>query len=153
NGSDWIVAPLFYFSLLGLPGAAFYRASNTLDAMIGYHGKYEWVGKTAARLDDLLNLAPARITTALFLLVTPRRLAHGAAIAWRDGATTESPNAGRPMAAMAGLLGVRLEKQGHYALGDAHRAIEADDITRAWSIVARAAWAMTALCCLVSFAL
>jgi cobalamin biosynthesis protein CobD/CbiB len=56
------------------------------------------------------------------------------------------------MAAMAGLLGVRLEKHGHYALGDASRLIEAEDITRAWSIVARAGWAMTALCSVLLFA-
>lgn len=148
NASDSIVAPFFYFALAGLPGAAFYRAGNTLDAMIGYRGRYEWVGKTAARLDDLLNLLPARLTSLLFLLVAPLsggNVRRGAAILWRDGACTESPNAGRPMAAMAGLLGVRLEKQGHYALGDATRPIEAGDITRAWRIVAGAAYASVAL--------
>src|SRR5258707_3875514 len=67
NASDSFVAPLFWFALLGLPGAVFYRAANTLDAMIGYHGKYEWLGKTAARLDDALNFVPARITAGLLL--------------------------------------------------------------------------------------
>jgi len=148
NASDSIVAPFFYFALAGLPGAAFYRAGNTLDAMIGYHGRYEWVGKTAARLDDVLNVLPARITALLFLLVAPLaggNLRRGVAILWRDGARTESPNAGRPMATMAGLLGIRLEKSGHYALGDTTRPIEAADITRAWRIVSGAAYASAAL--------
>lgn len=147
NASDSIVAPLFFFALAGLPGAAFYRASNTLDAMIGYHGRFEWVGKTAARLDDLLNWLPARLTALLFLLVAPISGANarrGAAMLWRDGARTESPNAGRPMATMAGLLGVRLQKEGHYSLGDATRPIEASDITRAWRIVSGAAHAAAA---------
>jgi adenosylcobinamide-phosphate synthase len=148
NASDSIVAPFFYFALAGLPGAAFYRAGNTLDAMIGYRGRYEWVGKTAARLDDLLNLLPARLTSLLFLLASPLSggdVRRGALMLWRDGGRTESPNAGRPMAAMAGLLGIRLEKTGHYALGDATRPIEASDITRAWRIVSGAAHASTAL--------
>jgi adenosylcobinamide-phosphate synthase len=155
NASDSIVAPFFYFALAGLPGAAFYRAGNTLDAMIGYRGRYEWVGKTAARLDDALNLLPARLTSLLFLLVAPLtggNLRRGVAMLWRDGGRTESPNAGRPMAAMAGLLGVRLEKNGHYSLGDATRSIEARDITRAWRIVSGAAHASAALtaACLIA---
>jgi adenosylcobinamide-phosphate synthase len=156
NASDSIVAPFFFFALAGLPGAAFYRAANTLDAMIGYRGRYEWVGKTAARLDDLLNLLPARLTSLLFLLVAPLaggNLRHGLAILWRDGGRTESPNAGRPMAAMAGLLGIQLEKSGHYRLGDATRPIEARDITRAWCIVSGAAHASAALTALSLVAL
>jgi adenosylcobinamide-phosphate synthase len=148
NASDSIVAPLFYFALAGLPGAAFYRAGNTLDAMIGYRGRYEWVGKTAARLDDLLNLLPARLTALLFLLVAPiagGNVRRGATTLWRDGGRTESPNAGRPMATMAGLLGVRLEKCDHYALGTATRPLEGSDITRAWRIVSGAAYASAAL--------
>jgi adenosylcobinamide-phosphate synthase len=157
NASDSIVAPFFYFALAGLPGAAFYRAGNTLDAMIGYHGRYEWVGKTAARLDDALNLLPARLTALLFLLVAPLtggNVRRGLATLWRDGARTESPNAGRPMATMAGLLGVRLEKRGHYSLGDATRPIEGSDITRAWRIVSGAAHASVALTttCLIALA-
>ncbi|HVR62541.1 MAG TPA: adenosylcobinamide-phosphate synthase CbiB, partial [Polyangia bacterium] len=108
NLSDSFVAPIFYYVLLGLPGAIAYRAVNTLDAMIGYHGRYEYLGKAAARLDDLLNLLPARLTAALLLLAGalggwPARRAW--AIWRRDGSSTESPNAGRPMATMAGLLG------------------------------------------------
>ena len=148
NASDSIVAPFFYFALAGLPGAAVYRASNTLDAMIGYRGRFEWVGKAAARIDDFLNFVPARLTALLFLLVTPfagGNAALGARTLWRDGSCTESPNAGRPMATMAGLLGVRLEKVGQYALGDGTRALEREDITRAWRIVLGAAYVSAGL--------
>lgn len=148
NASDSIMAPFFYFAVAGLPGVAFYRASNTLDAMIGYHGRLEWVGKAAARLDDALNLVPARLTAMLLLAVGPLAggdVRRGLRTLLRDGSRTESPNAGRPMAAMAGLLGVRLEKTGHYALGDTTRPIVESDITRAWRIVAATAYASAAL--------
>ncbi len=121
NASDSFVAPLFYFVLFGLPGALAYRAANTLDALVGYRGgDTEWLGKAGARLDDLANLAPARLTAALLVPAAWLCRASGRGALrgwWRDGALTESPNAGRPMAAMAGALGVRLEKVGHYRLG------------------------------------
>jgi adenosylcobinamide-phosphate synthase len=120
NASDSVVAPLLYFALLGVPGALFYRAANTLDAMVGYRGRYEYLGKVAARLDDVLNLVPARLT-ALFLWcagsaqgLSARR---GLAVCLRDHACTESPNAGWPMAMAAGLLGVELDKRDAYVLG------------------------------------
>jgi adenosylcobinamide-phosphate synthase len=142
NASDSVVAPLFYFALAGVPGAVFYRAVNTLDAMIGYHGRYEYLGKAAARLDDLLNLVPARLTAALLLLAggaTGGNARAGLAVLRRDGGKTESPNAGRPMAAMAGLLRVRLEKPGHYQLGDPHDPLTAQTIQAAWRLVVIAA--------------
>jgi adenosylcobinamide-phosphate synthase len=138
NASDSFVAPLFYYVLFGLPGAIAYRAVNTLDAMIGYHGRYEYLGKASARLDDLLNFVPARITAALVLaagVLCRRDVASGWHILRRDGHTTESPNAGRPMAAMAGLLRVQLEKVGHYKLGDARAPLTADKIDEARRIV------------------
>ena len=134
NASDSVVAPLFYDTLFGLPGALAYRAANTADAMIGYRGAYEYLGKAAARLDDLLNLVPARLTALLLLLAGALHgcdLRAGWAILRRDGGKTESPNAGRPMAAMAGLLGVRLEKAGCYVLGDARRPLDPVVIGRA----------------------
>jgi adenosylcobinamide-phosphate synthase len=137
SASDSVVAPFLYFACFGLPGAAFYRAANTIDAMMGYHGELEWAGKAGARLDDLLNFVPARVTALLLVLggalsgADPRR---GIAVWRRDGACTESPNAGRPMAAMAGLLGVRLVKRGHYELGEDARRLTTGDITRAWRI-------------------
>jgi adenosylcobinamide-phosphate synthase len=142
NASDSFVAPLFWFALLGLPGAVFYRAANTLDAMIGYHGKYEWLGKTAARLDDALNFLPARITAGLVLAAAwlqRRDARRGARVLVRDGARTESPNAGRPMAAMAGVLGVELEKQGHYTLGDPIEPLAPAQIDVAWRLIGLAA--------------
>ena len=114
NASDSFVAPLFYYLLFGVPGAVAYRAINTLDAMIGYRGKYEALGKTAARLDDVANLIPARLTAALLLLagwLRGKDVGNGWRILRRDGVNTPSPNRGRPMAVMAGLLGVRLEKK------------------------------------------
>jgi adenosylcobinamide-phosphate synthase len=121
NLTDSVVAPLLFYALLGLPGAAFYRAVNTADAMIGYRdGVLEHFGKVAARLDDVLNLVPARVAAAALVIaaLVSGRSAHGAwTTAWRDGARTSSPNAGLTMAAMAGALGVTLEKAAHYRLG------------------------------------
>jgi adenosylcobinamide-phosphate synthase len=144
-----VVAPLFYYALFGLPGAVAYRAVNTLDAMIGYRGRYEYLGKAAARLDDVLNFIPARMTAALLLVagaMTRARVRDGWRILRRDGAATESPNAGRPMATMAGLLGVRLDKVGHYRLGDPMAPITAATIRTAWRIVAVAMLLSVALC-------
>lgn len=117
--TDSLLAPLCYFVLLGPAAALAYRGVNTLDAMIGYHGPYEYLGKVAARLDDLLNLVPARI--AALLLVLSAGPAGGSVVGacrsvWRDRAQTESPNAGWTMSAMAGALGVRLQKPGAYVL-------------------------------------
>ncbi len=152
NTSDSWVAPLFYYALFGLPGAVAYRAVNTLDAMVGYHGRYEWLGKASARLDDALNFVPARLTAA-FLIVAgalrQRSVKRGLAIWWRDARMTESPNAGRPMATMAGLLGVRLEKTGEYALGDALQPLTPDKILSAWRIVQLAGATSAALAALV----
>jgi adenosylcobinamide-phosphate synthase len=142
NASDGFVAPLCWFALLGLPGAFAYRAVNTLDARVGYHGRFEWLGKPAARLDDVLNLVPARLTALLLLAAGPLAggdLRRGAGVLRRDGGATESPNAGRPMAAMAGLLGVALEKPGHYRLGGGGGPPCAGSIGSAWRIVRAAA--------------
>jgi adenosylcobinamide-phosphate synthase len=138
NASDSVVAPLLYYALFGLPGALAYRACNTLDALIGYHGATEYLGKPAARLDDLLNLVPARLTAALLLAggaLTGADWRAGWRIWRRDARATESPNAGRPMATMAGLLGVQLEKVDGYRLGDARRPVDAACIHAAWRIV------------------
>jgi adenosylcobinamide-phosphate synthase len=141
NASDSWVAPLFYYVVGGLPAALCYRAINTLDAMIGYHGRYEHLGKFAARLDDLVNLVPARLTAWLLLAAgacSGGSTRQGLHILMRDGRKTESPNAGRPMAAMAGLLGVVLEKPGHYRLGEGTTVPTATTIDTAWRIVWRA---------------
>lgn len=108
NSSDGIVAPLFWGALLGLPGLVAYKAVNTLDSMIGHRNeRYEEFGKAAARLDDLINLIPARLTGLLFALVSTRPRT-ALAVMVRDARHHRSPNAGWPEAAMAGALGIRL---------------------------------------------
>ena len=120
NAADGVIAPMLYYAVGGLPAAFGYRAANTLDAMIGYHDGFEYSGKVAARLDDLLNLVPARITAGLLILaaaIAGGDVPGALRAVRRDAAATESPNAGWPMSAMAGALGVRLEKPGAYVLG------------------------------------
>jgi len=136
NLSDSVVAPLLMFRLGGLPVAALYRYANTADAMWGYRtSELEWPGKTAARADDLLNLAPARLTALCALL------AAGQPQAWRvwrrDRRRTSSPNAGHPMAAFAGALGLRLDKRGVYVLNAAGRAPTPADLPRALRLAQR----------------
>jgi adenosylcobinamide-phosphate synthase len=142
NASDSFVAPIFYYAVFGVPGAVAYRAVNTLDAMIGYHGRYEYLGKASARLDDLLNWIPARVTAGLLLLaglLGGKRAARAWSTWRRDAKRTESPNAGRPMAVMAGLLGVELEKAGHYRLGDPVEPLSVDKIGEARRVLGIAA--------------
>jgi len=138
NASDSVVAPLLAYALAGLPGACAYRAVNTLDAMVGYRGRYECLGKVPARLDDLLNLLPARLT-GLLILAAAALCGADVRQAWhvqrRDHAMTDSPNAGYPMAAIAGALGVRLEKVGHYCLNPDGRDPTAADLRRASWVV------------------
>ncbi|MGY6705163.1 adenosylcobinamide-phosphate synthase CbiB [Roseinatronobacter sp.] len=108
NTSDGIVAPIFWGLVGGLPGIVVYKAINTLDSMIGYRtARHMAFGWAAARIDDLANLVPARLTGVLFALVSARPRAALAAM-WRDARLHRSPNAGWPEAAMAGALGVRL---------------------------------------------
>lgn len=148
NSSDSVVAPLFYYALFGLPGAVFYRAANTLDAMVGYRGRFEYLGKAAARLDDVLNFLPARLTAGL-LWITGALLglssAGARAVFWRDRNRTESPNAGQVMAMAAGLLGVRLDKRDVYVLGAELAAPDAAAVARAIWLVRAASWLFAAL--------
>lgn len=146
NASDSFVAPLVWYALLGLPGAVAYRAINTLDSMVGYRGEFEWLGKASARLDDLANLLPARLTALLLLLAAPSAAARASGLRTlrRDRGRTASPNAGWPMATMAGLLNRRLTKPGHYALGDGPPP-GAEDIRRAERVLGRVARAAALL--------
>jgi adenosylcobinamide-phosphate synthase len=135
NASDGIVAPLFFFALGGLPAAFAYRFVNTADSMLGYHDEErEWLGKIPARLDDLLNFIPARLA-GLFILLSAPFCGASVSQAWkimrRDSSQTASPNAGIPMSAMAGALGVELEKTGHYTLGKGLRLPTPADLARA----------------------
>jgi adenosylcobinamide-phosphate synthase len=158
NTSDAVVAPLFWGAVAGLPGLLGYRAANTLDAMVGHRSpRYARFGTPAARLDDLLNLAPARLTGLLTIAVAP--VARGdRERAWhvwqRDRNDHPSPNAGQCESAMAGALGVRLGGRNVYFgrsetrpfLGDGPRP-EARHLRRAARIsgaVGRSALALAA---------
>ena len=133
NLSDGVVAPLFYLLLFGLPGIVLYKAVNTLDSMVGYRSeRYLRFGRVAARLDDVANYIPARITAAMIVLFSRngRRF-------WNNG--HESPNAGQPITAMALALGVKLGGPTSYGgklkpkpwFGGGKEAIGRDDVLRA----------------------
>lgn len=108
NTSDGVVAPLFWGIIAGLPGIAVYKAINTMDSMIGHrNARYDDFGKVAARLDDLVNLIPARLTGVFFALVSGR-FGTSMRIMFQDAGRHRSPNAGWPEAAMAGALDLRL---------------------------------------------
>jgi adenosylcobinamide-phosphate synthase len=141
NLTDSIIAPSFFFLACGLPGAFAYRAINTADAMIGYRaGLLEHFGKVAARLDDVLNFMAARMAALAIVIAAGLigRDARGALTTmWRHHGRTASPNAGWTMAAMAGALGVSLEKPGAYHLG-AGRFPDAGDIEAAIKVMTAA---------------
>jgi adenosylcobinamide-phosphate synthase len=119
NFSDGVVAPVFWLALLGLPGLIAYRTINTADSMIGHRTeRYEAFGWAAARLDDLVNLVPARLSALLLAAAAP--VAGGSiATSWkivrRDASKHRSPNAGWPESAMAGALGLALAGPRRYA--------------------------------------
>ncbi len=147
NTSDSFIAPLFWYAVLGWPGAVAYRSVNTLDAMYGYRDEREWFGKAAARLDDALNFVPARLTAVLLWLAGPAEArGRGWRLFVRDRGRTASPNAGQPMAMMAGLLGARLTKRGCYVLGDAERRCSPARIADACRIATRAGLFGAGLC-------
>ncbi len=133
NLNDSVVAPIFWFVLLGLPGAAIYRFANTADAMWGYRGVYkgknwEWAGKWAARADDVLSWVPARLTALLLALAAgglPFKTLR------LEARKTPSPNSGWPMAAMAMALGVSLRKPGVYTLNAEGKPPQAADTVSA----------------------
>jgi adenosylcobinamide-phosphate synthase len=135
NASDGVVAPLFYYVLGGLPAALAYRFVNTADSMLGYRDPIHfWLGKAAARLDDLVNLLPARLT-ALCIALAALMLGNDMRQAWRvwrqDAHRTASPNSGHPMSSMAGALRIELAKVGHYHLGAGQPPPVTSDITQA----------------------
>lgn len=106
NLSDGVIAPLFFYFVAGVPGMLTYKMINTMDSMVGYHSeRYEYFGKFAARLDDVANFIPARITTVLMLLV--KLSVRGWQFVIQYGHQHKSPNAGYPEAALAGILDVQ----------------------------------------------
>ena len=122
NTVDGITAPLFYFGLFGLPGAFVYRAINTADSMIGYKTNiFKNIGWFGANCDNILNFIPSRLTALTMILtaiILKNNWKKSYKIMIRDGNKTESPNAGYPMAAVAGALCKKFEKIDHYSLGD-----------------------------------
>ena len=125
NTSDAVVAPLLAGAVAGIPGLAAYRAANTLDAMVGHRNeRYTNFGWAAARLDDLLNWVPARITATLAALLAPAvggRPADAFVARRRDAAGHPSPNAGAVEAAFAGALGLQLGGVNSYGGATEHR--------------------------------
>jgi adenosylcobinamide-phosphate synthase len=158
SASDGVVAPMFYLAIGGAPAALAYKAINTLDSMIGHRDeRYEYFGKFAARLDDAANFIPARLTALLFVLAAwMLRLDWRGAwrVLWRDAAKHKSPNAGRPEAAMAGALDVRLGGTNYYdgephhgpRLGDAKRPLDDLALRYALRITACASLLMFVIC-------
>jgi adenosylcobinamide-phosphate synthase len=139
NLTDALVAPVVFFLLFGLPGALAYRALNTADTMLGYReGALEYFGKVAARLDDLANLVPARLAALAIVAGAGGRAPAAWSTMARDRTRTASPNAGWTMSAMAGALGVTLEKPSTYRLGQG-RAPDAPDVERSVRFMTRAA--------------
>lgn len=140
NTSDGILAPIFFYLLGGVPLAMTYKAVNTLDSMLGYkNDRYRYYGWAAARLDDLVNLIPARITGICLCLaagLTGQNLMRSCQIMFRDAAKHPSPNAGYPEGAVAGALGIRLGGINYYHgqasfrayLGDKLREFKRQDI-------------------------
>lgn len=156
NTSDAVVAPLFWGALFGVPGLLGYRAANTLDAMVGYRSaRYARFGWASARLDDLLNLVPARLAALLTALVslslTPLK------VWWRDAHRHPSPNAGPVEAAYAGALGVRLGGSNVYdgvaesrgVLGHGP-SVSVDDVRRAGRLSRRVSAAALVACVLIA---
>ncbi len=143
NLNDSVVAPIFWFVLFGLPGAAIYRFGNTADAMWGYPGVYQgrdwqWAGKWAARADDVLSWLPARLTALLLLIAAGMPGVHAARRLRGEARQTPSPNSGWPMSAMALVLGVRLSKPGVYDLNAAGIEARESDTARAIRIASMA---------------
>ena len=151
NTSDGVVAPMLYGLLLGAPGALAYKAVNTLDSMVGHpHPPYEHLGWASARLDDLANFVPARLTALLTAAVSGYTVGTGGittlAAARRYGPLTKSPNAGWAEAAFAGALGLRLGGANSYGgvlrqgpiILESGRSPEATDVRQAVRLMRRA---------------
>lgn len=134
NFSDSVVAPLMWYSIAGIPGAALYRYVNTADAMWGYRGTWEWAGKTAAIADDIANYVPARVAAALIVDRASCRVLA------REARKTRSPNAGWPMAAMALRCNVRLGNPETHDLHPSGREMTSTDLADGAARINQTAW-------------
>ena len=139
NIVDGITGPMFYFALFGLPGAFAYRIVNTVDSMVGYKTyMFKNLGWFGANCDNILNYIPSRLT-GLTMVLGAMLLGHDwkncYAIFKRDGKKTDSPNAGYPMAALAGALGTTFEKIEHYSLGNGNQEITSRKVTDAIALM------------------
>jgi adenosylcobinamide-phosphate synthase len=160
NASDGVVAPLFWGVLFGLPGIIGYKAVNTLDSMIGHRSpRHEAFGWAAARIDDVANFIPARLTGLLFALFAGERRSQAMSCVWQDARHHRSPNAGWPEAAMAGALGIKLcgprSYHGEVAeepwLNASARDPAALDITRALELYVGVMFALAVLLAVMAF--
>jgi adenosylcobinamide-phosphate synthase len=136
--TDGITGPFFFFAFLGVPGAFIYRVINTLDSMVAYKTpELRNIGWFTAKMDTAANYIPARLT-ALLMVIAAGLVGENAKESWRilkrDRNNTASPNAGYTIGAMAGALGIQLEKSGHYTLGDKGE-MKAEDIFKALQIM------------------
>lgn len=154
NTSDGITAPLVYALIGGAPLALVYRAVNTCDSMVGYkNDTYREFGWASARLDDVLNYVPARLTAWVMLLANSRSLRRHARLLWRDARKHPSPNSGWGEAAMAAILGVQLGGTNTYKgivserpkIGDAVHTLTKEHIRQAVSVMWRTIFTFVAL--------
>jgi adenosylcobinamide-phosphate synthase len=162
NCCDGVVAPLFYLSLGGVPAALTYKAINTLDSMIGYKKEpYFFLGKFAARLDDVANFIPARLTALLIAVAAcclRLRALDALRVTWRDARLQPSPNSGYPEAAFAGALGIRLGGLNFYGgrpsqkayLGEMRRPLTLDLFAEVRHLLYATSTAMLATSVLIS---
>ena len=139
NTVDGITGPIFYYSLFGLPGAFVYRVINTADSMIGYKTDlFKNVGWFAANCDNIVNYLPSRLTGLMMVfsaVLLQKNWKNSYRVMMNDGKKTESPNAGYPMAALAGALETKFEKINHYELGDGDAVLTKQHILSALSIM------------------
>lgn len=158
NLSDGVIAPLFWFALLGAPGMLSYKMINTLDSMIGYKSeRFLYFGKFAARLDDVANFIPARITALLMLLVSGQFSKTGFVLS--NGNKHASPNSGYPEAALAGILGCRFGGPNYYFgkrvekpyIGVSDKVLDNKDLEKSIAINRRCEISMLLLVSLILF--
>ena len=158
NLSDGVVAPLFYYAVAGIPGMMAYKMINTMDSMLGYRSeRYEWFGKFPARLDDVANFIPARLTALLMILITGSR--RGFRFILKFGNKHKSPNAGYPESALAGILNCRFGGPNVYHgvvvekpfIGETDRIIKPDEIRLVSRINQKVCFVMVLLCVVISY--